>query len=289
MQKTKLNYIEEGRMIEHSKMVEYYRQNEQVKNFIIKFFKVRKGFRARVIQNYAEDKIVRYQGYHKHIGTVDTDNFWDQMDISGTLFFYEMIFNKERADRRNIGSHKLKLELSTIGSSTVFDIDAPSVDGHKVDFFEIWEEFDHAKAIVEKELQELGIKYNCMFSGNGIYVICQSMYFDEMKIMKDLDDDFTKMDLYNDTITRMILDINKKLEMDGLKVGIDSSGKHWAKYHKVPFTYQHYRERISIPIERGKIWIEQLKCASNANNFFKGIALANINSITLNADWKNIW
>lgn len=290
--------------IEHSRMVEYYRQNDQVKNFIIKFFKVRKGIRARVIQDYTtKGKVIRYYWLTKNLETIDENNFWDQMNISGTLFFYEMIFDKRTIHQRTIfgnrelafksesgiyyDRYKLRLESSVIGASTVFDIDAPNVNGRKVDFFEMWEEFDQVKVLVEEELQELGIKFNCMFSGNGIYVICQSMYFDEIEKMKVLEKDFAKMDMYNDSIDATIMDINKKLEMDGLKVGIDSGAKHWAKYHKAPFTYQPYRERISVPIPEGKIDINWLNQVSDAKIFFDSNNVAD--SIIKIADWKNIW
>lgn len=287
-------------MIEHGRMVEYYKQNDQVKNFIIKFFKVRKGIRARVIQDYTtKGKVIRYYWLTNNLATIDDNNFWYETDKKGTLFFYEMIFDERTAGKMlgNLpfksksgiyyGDHKLRLESSAIGASTVFDIDAPNVDNRKVNFFDIWEEFDQTKAIIEQELQELGINFNCMFSGNGIYVICESMYFDEIEKMKGIEKDFAKMDMYNDSIDAIIKDINKKLEMDGLKVGIDSIAKHWAKYQKVPFTYQPYRERISIPIPKGKIDINWLKQVSDAKIFLDSNNVAN--SAIKIADWKDIW
>lgn len=285
----------------HEEIIEFYKRNPEVVKFILDFFKLKKGkkgVRSRVIHNMREGRApVIYCEYGKICFTdINENNFWKQMSIPGTVHFREWAYDEtvRKVDSRKIEGYEF--EEYRIGISVVLDIDAPTVvfNGQevKVPFFEdiYFDDFQMAKRIVEKELDEMRLEYNCLFSGNGIYLIIESEY------PKDTDDMFRPgmtnylnyfWDvLYVSKIRTNIVDINRILEENGVLCSIDPRWKAWSVYHKIPFTYHGSKDRLSIPLSRGdmdKDWMNYVTDIKNLDNI-------NVIEIIKRANWRtDIW
>jgi hypothetical protein len=301
-------------------ITELYRRDERVKNFILSFFKTRRGVRCSCFQDKSRGVHYRYfYNEQKALGKLTFDNFWDRVgNAKGmAIFFYEYIFDEWATDPGvnhweyviddngdivvdNKGKPKVRIfhNDSIIGSSIVFEIDAPSVpsvdkddrveemkNSGKIDFFDsrYYEEFMWVKARVEQKLDMLGAKYNCLFSGNGIYIIVETAYFDEIENMNLYKMRKTKQNMFSQ-IQPFPPDSNKK----GHPV-IDLRDIGWALYFKVPFSFHETRDRMVIPISKGYINREWLDRVTDMNYEY-AMTKENIDDILGKCGWIfDIW
>jgi len=295
----------------YEKIMEIYRKDERVRNFILEFFKTRKGVRCISFQDKLRSAYWRY-GWNeqKALTGLNIENFWNRIgDAKGlTSFFYGYIFDDVVTNPNvyhweyvkddngdilvdNHGKKKIKIlhDYDIIGDSIVFEIDAPKAKkghyniGGKVDIFDknYYSLFMWVKTKVEQELDRLGIKYNCLFSGNGIYIIIQSIYFEEHNI------DLEKMRNIKQNMFEKVQPfvVNKKSSVPA----IDIRDIGWALYFKSPFTFHEIADRMVIPVSKGYINREWLDNATDINSKYV-ISSDNITDILKRCKWDvEIW
>lgn len=279
-------------IIKYQKILQLYKSDQRVVDFIINFFKVRRGVRCVAFQDKTIGTYYRYgHNNQKTLTTLTSDNFIQKQESAKGLatFFYEYIFARivMNANARHFtyktdpdtGKYvidkdgKLVIEIihndHIIGSSITLDIDAPrNIQGYKIDCLDkkYYEDFMYTKYKIERSLDTLNIQYNWMFSGNGFYCIIESMYFDE--------DNYESLQIFRKTKRNLINDIQpltnqfKKLKIDGrvkqisippFRPIIDINDKGWANYHKIPFTFHERKPRMTIPLSKGYIERDWLK------------------------------
>lgn len=306
------------------KMVDFYMKDPDVKKFILDFFKLKNkekegkrggGVRSRTIHNMRDGWAPYIYGMPKEMGICFTDinktNFWFQMGMPGTMHFREWIYDDIVKICDPGKTEGYEFEEYRIGISLVLDIDAPtvivsetgyagygtsgaggvSVTEKKVDFFDeiYFDDFNRAKILVEKEVEELGLDFNCMFSGNGVYLILESIYpkkIEELRTMGKIDEINNYWDvMYASCIKINIFDINIILEEEGILCRLDERWKAWSLYHKSPWTYHGKLDRLSIPIERGKMDRDWM----NLNTDLNRLDEIDTKEIIRKAKWKEIW
>lgn len=252
-----------------AKLNELYSTDSRIKDFILKFFNTRKGVRCVAFQ-YAPDKTFWRYFYPKakKLGTLNEKNFQERMNLAteagAATFFYEYIFDEivlmygtknyiyETDDKgqyilddsgRTI--EKILHNDRIIGSTITIDVDAPRDKlGYRINMFnrKYYDDFMYAKYRIEKTLDNLGIKYNIVFSGNGIYFVLKSMFFDEKGYT---------LPEFRETRANLLNDIQPL--MGYLRPTIDLLDLGWANYHKIPWTFHETRPRFTIPLPSGYI------------------------------------
>lgn len=314
-------------IVKYQKLTELYRRDDRVRDFIIDFFKTKKDKNDKVSVRCVsfQDKV---RGLHYRYGWneqkalvgLDIENFWKRVGSAKgmAMFFYEYLFDPYVTDSEynhweyvresdgNIvidsnGKRKIRIlhNYDIIGSSIVFEIDAPSdkengggsgYSGNKIDIFDkkYYSLFMWTKKRVEQKLELLGARYNCLFSGNGIYIIIESAFFNEFENMDLIK--FRKIKQY------MFEDIQpfvtKNMRGSGGHPIIDLRDIGWATYFKVPFTFHETRDRMVIPIGKGHIDREWLDHVTNFNGAdeYDIISDENISDILKNCEWEfGIW
>lgn len=264
-------------------MLQLYKSDQRVVDFITQFFKVRRGVRCVSFQNRLTKTFWRY-GYHKQkaLTTLTTDNFMQKQESAKGLatFFYEPIFDpivmnpgvvhyKYMTDT-NTGKYirdkkgKPKLEIlhnqKVIGLSMIFEIDCPaSKTGSKLNMFDtkMYDEVMELKLHVEKELDDVETEYGEIFSGNGFYFKTKIFYCDEEEM------NYQELrDIRQDIIDDMQLFVNTE---DKPYPVIDSRDLGWANYFKIPFTFHEIKDILTIPVQKGYIDREWLYNATNLN------------------------
>jgi len=301
-------------MILHDRIIDFYKKNPEVVKFILDFFKLKKGkkgVRSRVVHNMREGRVpIIYCQYGLICFTdINRENLWRLTREVGTIHFREWAYDEivRKVDRSKIEGYEF--EEHRMGVSVVLDIDAPTfITGNKevkVDFFGIengndyFDDFQKAKRIIEKELDELGLEYNCLFSGNGIYLIIESDY--PKKLDELLADTYINKTMNTDEVSKInefwdveyvskiranIVDINRILYENGVLCSIDPRWKAWSVYHKIPFTYHGSKDRLSIPICKGDMNKEWMDYVTNLDNLDK----INVSEIIKRANWRtDIW
>ena len=314
-------------MIEEDKKIEWYMNNPDVVDFICNFFDIKKrnikgngetGIRTRVIQDiWNRREPVHYCTWDKKclIG-INKDNFWQQIKIPGVLHFREVIYDRGclRILDKGKGEYEgYEFEENRIGISVCFDIDAPHVevsDGKggkreiKGSMFEYWDDFNKAKTVAEKELEETGKDWNCIWSGNGAYLVTETWYApvigdtqngkNGIKINgsgnRDKNNYFWDVKIAS-KIMATFRDINLIFKDKGIKCHIDEIWKFWSIFHKAPFVPHGRIDVLSIPIPKGELDLGWMK-----NNTITGIGgdgsrleEIDISDIIKNCNWKQIW
>lgn len=317
-------------MIEENKKIEWYRNNPDVVDFICDFFEIKKknkgyrgmsGIRTRVIQDiWNRKEPLHYCMWDKKclIG-INKNNFWQQIKIPGVLHFREVVYDKEclRVLDESKGEYEgYEFEENRIGISVCFDIDAPHVeisDGKggkrevKGSMFEYWDDFNKAKVVIEKELEETGRDWNCIWSGNGVYLVVETWYapFDNtgkngIKIngsengsengSGDKNNYFWDVKIAS-KIMATFRDINLIFKDKGIRCHIDEIWKFWSIFHKAPFTVHGRMDALSIPIPKGELDLGWMK-----NNTITGIRgngsrleEIDVSDIMKQCNWRQIW
>lgn len=225
------------------------------------------------------------------IGEMSSNNLGILEKNYGQIHFYETIFDDLILDRsimdrevldeikRNMRLYEklcetrgymagLRLMRSRvynrhiIGIGFVFDIDSPSHtknnddEGGKVDCFQVWDQFMVIKNKVEWWLDSFGLKYRCIFSGNGIYIKVEDCYF---KSIEDYNSFIREM---GNIVERVNHWADQYYKYSGkLYPRIDNKGKSWWSYDKIWFTYHTKWNRVTIPLGKGYVdryWVEKV-------------------------------
>jgi hypothetical protein len=258
--------------------------NKDVTDFILSFFELenKKGARCRVWTKELEDgkQILARYGRNQKLISLGKENIMKQLFEGHTTYFYEFIF-----DSSGIGNAftKMQKKKQIIGISPVMDIDAPSIyenEGTKNEYvigresmFDYIDDFNNTIGIIENELKEVEIEWNMSSSGNGIYIIGKPFYSENQE----------EIYKYADKFVEIIDDVNHVKEN---KLEIHDNAKAWSYYYKIPFSFHVNRQRISIPLRKGKLdeqWLDKMTDIRNlSNNNCKNF----VGEILNKAQWK---
>lgn len=305
--------IEEIRM--HNKMANYYEESKNVIDFLSDFFTLRRGYRPIAIQKRFP-KLKRPFAYYPntkrlvHFDELDIKN-GDLYKNVGQLHFFEFIFDEGIKDWHIIkndideNSHAIEnfglqevFDKHIIGAGIVFDIDAPkdAVTKRKKNFFDVYEEYMQMKILCEETTEKYGFQHNAIFTGNGIDIVLESYYFDEIE--KDSGNDSGESDKiknlyeFKNEIDNLMLKINyqylKKVGISDKKLipHVDDRFKSWWSYNKCPFTYHNKWSRITIPLKEGYIDKEWL---IKYSNFDYVIDNRLEDEIIKECKWRRLW
>lgn len=256
----------------HKKMLKLYKESPIIMKLIKDSFKTLKGVRPIAIQKRFPrfiQPLVWYPKVSNQMLNIGKFNLELLEKNYGQIHFFETIFDEKILDEELINKEILEARkiheevyenkgvapiramvynTHIIGITYVFDIDAPVMgengengDKRKVDCFEIWDRFMFIKTKIEWYLDGLGLKYKCIFSGNGIYVVVEECYF-------------KSVDRYVEFIREMqkiVFHINNWIDQyykyKGPYPRIDDKGKSWWNYVKTIFTYDTKTDRLTFP------------------------------------------
>ncbi len=303
---------EEKKMLDiHNKMVNFYTRNPRVMKFLEGFYTAKKGYRVLTLQQRyppgKDGKIkkpIRYLPY----GTRRMIHF-NEMDIKslrkniGQMHFLECIFDEKIKDikfineeikkhthwklTRRKGGDDWKQEIDLkkvfepriIGISPVFDIDSPG------NFFDYFDENMHLKCLVENELLDRGYECNSIFTGNGIGVLMQTIYFKDGLSEKNK---WIEFQIIKKDLDKIMLKCNNKYKVK-FKPLIDDTEKSWSIYEKTPFTYSNKWNRATLPVNIGSINRKWLEKVCGFDHFIKLNEYEIKEQIMNIAAWKRIW
>ena len=189
---------------------------------------------------------------------------------------YIYTYDKSILQWHNGTESRAMFRNNKVGLNAVIELDSPddpnSDKAKRLTFFNHISEFDMAIEKIVKVLEEWAkkatkktgvvykIEYNLQFSGNGVYIYLEGYYEDNLLEGGGFKDNFIN-----------ILDTLKEKEDlgDKTKVHICNSKAPWNKYFKVPFSFHETRNRISIPLPKGKLdgkWIDRVSNVDNIMN-----------------------
>lgn len=263
----------------HYKMMELYKNDNRVVNWILQFFDVKRQgvVRARAFQDKTRRIYYRYGwALQENLVGLEKTYFLQQVDnAKAAIFYYEYIFNNR------VSQWDVKKEShndNIVGITMTFEIDVP-IKGVNIFSDRYWDDFMFQKYKIEKELERQGEEWNCLFSGNGIYIICESRYIDEEGIRKlqELRD-----------IRKRIIDRLTLTSSNGGIFGrpvIDARDLGWANYFKAPFTYHETIDRFTFPIKKGNIDRKWLQSICDINSIDKDKIIEILNE----CKWRKIW
>lgn len=269
----------------HNKMMDLYKSNNGVEDWILKFYSVRRPgvVRTRAFQDKTRRIYYRYGwALQENLAGLTKGNFLQQINNAKVaLFFYEYLFNKKVLA---FDATKDKHNDNIVGTTMTFEIDVP-FKGAGVDLFSnrYWDDFNYQKYVIEKELEKGGEEWNCIFSGNGAYIVSQSRYMDE----EDINGLQELRDIRKTIIEKLSLVSSGRW---GRPV-IDSRDLGWANYFKAPFTYHETRDRFTFPIKKGNIDRKWLQDMCDINNICGDDtdSKGKIAEILRECKWKSIW
>lgn len=263
----------------HDKIVEVYRTNAEIRNFITKFLVPgNKGaIRPIAIQKKFPklEPPIRYLPYNKMLNirrliSIPDNDFGIFLKYEGEIHFHEFLFNKRILNVPGNIIKKEEFEGFIVGMSPIFDIDMRGVDN----IFDKWDETMALKQHVEGMLEESGIDWNCTFTGNGINIIEEAQYFDSE------DEMFECIDNLHDFI-----DETNTLFRTTLRPHIDPRSKNWSWYNKLPFSHNRRVNRVSIPIAKGDINRGHIKLITDLDYFCKNDKIV-VPMIIKDANWN---
>jgi len=269
------------REIERSRFILY--NNQEAIDFILSFFELdNKGAaRCRVWTKDLESgkQIIARYGKNQKMISLGKENIMKQLFEAHTTYFYEFIFDANGI-KNSFTKDQKKGQL--VGISPVMDIDAPSIfinEGTKNEailgrenIFDYIDDFNSTIGIIDNEMKECELEYDICFSGNGIYIIGKPFYSTKIGEIYH----------YADKFTELINDVN---HIKSNKLEIHDNSKAWSYYYKIPFTFHVNRQRISIPLRKGKLdgeWVDKMTDIKNLNNGCKHI----IHEIIRRSKWK---
>lgn len=270
--------------------IEFYNINNKVIDFLNKYFNVSKG--KRCIVGHVKDmyKLKRQPTYRiygnnqcRALTIPDAiTNTYSPLKDYWTVHSYMYIFNECVLNWTNLSMRKEIMKNSLVGLNAVIELDSPEVPNSetavRTSFFDYIQDFDLAINHIDKKLTNLGEDYNLMFSGNGIYIILEGYYEDNLQ----------------DYITNFINLIDTLKEVEGLgnslKVHVDNKSAPWNDYFKIPFTFHEKRQRISIPLPKEKLDEEWIDYISHTDNIINNNHISwCVNDIIKKANWKKLW
>lgn len=252
-------------------------------DFILKFFDMenKQAARCRVWtkERVGEEPIIARYGRNQKLISLAKENIMKQLFECHTTYFYEFLFDKEGISSSITKNQKKK---QIVGVSPVMDIDAPSIfenEGTKNEvvvgresMFGYIDDFNSTIELIDSELKEVGMDYKVSGSGNGVYIIGEPFYSEKEEEIYQ----------YVDKFTELINDINNVKEN---KLEIHDNAKAWSFYYKIPFTFHVNRQRISIPLNKGKLNGEWMDKATD----IKRLNMNNVKSVVSEIIKRSGW
>jgi len=243
---------------------------------------------------------IRYLPYGtRHHFSLEDLNIEDIKKYKGEMHFYETFLDKKILDDKRIDIETQEIIINLIkkgkkeknfkpwmvfnkyilGVGIVFDIDAPKelekTYGKANMFEEKWyKEFMLMKDEAEKLANQIELKCVSSTTGNGFNVTCEPYWFDERN------DTF---DEFRETISNGIENIN--MSHNDIGVRIDEKITDWSMFKKMPFTYHAKWNRITLPVNKGKLDREWLMNISDIDNFMKN-EKENLNEVIEKSKWN---
>ena len=265
----------------HKKRSDFYNKSNAM-NFIKDYFDVKEGIRC-VIGHEKNYLMPTYRIWNNNkiksncrpmLGD-SLDKYLKKYNCNHT-FIYTY---KKEIDNWYPKTDKIKMyENNVVGMNQVIDLDMPDdIEGEKCrrqNFFDRVDEFNHVIDTVGGRLNDFGEEYQLMFSGNGIYMLLQG-YYEE-----NLDD-------YRNNIINLIDHLKETDLGDKSKVHICNKGAPWNRYYKLPFVFHETRPRMSVPLCNGKIDGEWLDRVSNVDNVLNDYTI--VDEIIEKCRWNKIW
>lgn len=253
-------------------------ENKDVQDFVVKFFEVENGIRARIRRNggnsfgYVSDDKNKY-GYP--LSTITKDNV--EKELRYNPYFLGYIFDEgiqqceSRASVSNLA----------IGYTPFMDCDSPYIDPSAKPVVRknclekgneyIIEMFEDLRLITKDELNEWGLWGHTreQFSGNGIYFILPDLYTSLGDVQTGINH------IYHSINNEM-----RKIYPDELPM-VDTRSFTWNRFIKCPWTTHVKYTRVSIPLNKNKqITKDVLKMSSLRN-----MTPRKIKNIIEDADW----
>lgn len=272
--------------------IKFYTESKAL-DFINNYFKVKKG--ARCIVGHIKDmyKLRRQPTYRiyqdnkcRALTLPDTlTRKYNSLAEFWTAHSYMYTFDKRVLDWTDLSIKREIMKYSLEGINAVIEIDSPeepdSEKAKRTNFFDYIPEFNAVINRLDKILTELGEDYNIQFSGNGIYIILEGYYEDNLQD-------------YVDNFVNLLDNLREKENLgDLLKVHVDNKAAPWNDYFKIPFTFHEKRPRMSIPLQKGEIDKEWLDAVSNINSIMNDYNTTNnykvIDEIIKKANWRKLW
>ena len=303
----------------------------EIRDFITEFFTIRKGNRCRIcdINKNTGRKYPLYKD--TNTTTNDWETIWNLVPIKDNLnkellrgmsHFLVHIFDDAVVNGSFTNKYKnyksLNIEHTKalwkdytfdhcIGTSYVIDMDSPrlnpaSAEGGKHNFFEsnVISDFNESTSLISQALKDYGIKYNCIFSGNGFYFVLESYYANENLNDMTIQEYEEILKLKLESIKSDINKIHNYPNVDKSVYGvqIEAVGQGWSRYYKMPFAFHNSHQRISIPLNNNQIgnidqdWLNDSTYIPNIikyedNNYIIDTGI--IRDIISKAKWSKIW
>lgn len=267
--------------------IKFYTESKAL-DFINDYFDVKKGVRCivgHVKDMYALGRQPTYRIYDDNkcraltIPDYLIPNTYSHLKDYWTVHSYMYVFDKRVLEWTALENRKDIMTESLIGINAVIELDSPeepnSDKAKRTDFFDYVSEFNSTINLIDKRLTELGEDYNLQFSGNGIYMILEGYYDDNLQ----------------DYVNNFINLIDRLREDDNLgcnlKVHVDNRSAPWNDYFKIPFTFHEKRPRVSIPLSKGELDKDWIKYVSNVDNIIYDYRI--VDEIIKKANWRRIW
>lgn len=262
-------------------------ENSKAHDFIKDYFNVKNGVRCivgHIKDIYLKNKSPTYYKYENNNCRAMTIPDYHNKNYQALTEFWCIhslmyIFNPIVLDWMDSLNHKKIITDNIVGLNAVIEIDSPeepnSDKAKRTSFFDYINEFNTTINHIDKKLENIGENYNIMFSGNGIYIILEGYYENNLR-------DYV-LNFIN------LVDVMKEDEGLGnnLKVHVDNKSAPWNDYFKLPFTFHEKRPRISIPLPKGEIQKDWLDNVTSTNNVLNDYTI--IDEIIKNCEWKKIW
>lgn len=264
----------------------HFYKNSNAFDFINDFFDVQKG--VRYVVGHVENRVERNRQPTYRLWKNETCKpirFLPVFDENDSLLIdyycnHTYIYTfKDHKDKCFPNIDRIKMfEDYELGINAFLDLDMPEdpegKNAKRLNFFDHIDEFNVVLSKIDKILKKNGEKYNLMFSGNGIYVLFQGYYEDNL-------------DEYVENMKNLIDHLKESELGDKSKVHVCNTRAPWNDYHKLPFTFHETRPRMSLPLKKGKLDGEWLNRVSNVNNVMKDYNI--INEIIKKCRWEKLW
>lgn len=263
-----------------------------VLDFINKYFDVKKGVRCVVGHEKDMYRLKHEPSYRLWNGnkcrayTLPDLKNWKYNALKDFWCLHSLMytFDKSALEWNDGTESKSMFRDRRLGLNAVIELDSPDDPGSnkakRLTFFDYINKFDDAIKKIDKILENETTDYNLMFSGNGIYVMLEGYY----------GDDLLEEGCFRDNFINLLDTLKEKENLgDKMKVHVDNAKAPWNDYFKLPLTFHETRPRMSIPLPKGKLdgkWIDRV---SNMNNIMKDFSFSIVEEIIKKAGWKKIW
>lgn len=246
-----------GMEMEERRRMDYYTSHPEHVDFIIDFFKVKKGMRPRgAMYTKYNGKISfdyfnritseRYGGkYGYPLTDINEKNAAIELRVYKNIYTFPFIFKNKARKAKS----KQDAKSNIIGVMPIMDVDSPHLysDNRSLERINLLDNsiaardanklLDKFRIIVKEELSSIGLWENTrlMHSGNGMYIILPEFY-GSMEEIYEYEDVFIEFKKYVNSKIGMRLTHEKILA--------------WNELFKIPFVFHSTYDRVSIPIDK---------------------------------------